>query len=271
MSQTLTEPAPVKAEPKRCKSVVKDDNGREHPCDTVLPKGQPECRNRKRHMYTFKTGFCASGFCEGKEAKDFKGNYVRTCPYWQYCNCQCHKDIDKMYLMAEMDRVLIENPKYVKPHNPYWMPNRGLDFGMQDEVTGDAAPKSETIPAPISPLEAKPKHFVETPTGKRARGQLEQQVLDVCTAFTKGQIEVEDLTPTVIANEIDEIEPPSVGAIGAVFDRWVALGFARCEKKPVRFISFTVDGLMYGLDHLKAKAKREQKRVESDKNKGIRR
>lgn len=235
---------------RTCKALVKDDTGGTHACGTNLPKGSPECPNKQRHMHKMRTGFCSDGHCEGTVSK------YKTCEFWQLCPCKCHTDIDKMFLLTGQTRVLADNPKYVRPKSIYVMPEVSTTF--------------DPIPVPTNnvPLESGHRHFAPTPSGKRARGQLEQQVLEICEQFTKGLIEVEDLTPHVIAENIDEVEPPSVGAIGAVFDRWVALGFARCEKKPVRFVSFTVDGLMYGLDHLKAKAKQANKMKQAADNRG---
>lgn len=257
-------PSNIKPEAKAkvCTRQVKEDDGRQHGCDTVIPKGMSECPNRRAHIYPMVTGFCGVGFCEGKQPTYANGIPAKTCPIWKYCPCDCHAQIDKMCLMTGMPRVLMENPKYRRPHNPYVMPEPGEKFDQP-------AATEQAIPKPKSPLiEVVVPRFTETPTGKRARGQLEVQVLEVCSAFSKGQIEVEDLTPAVIAQEIDEVEPPSVGAIGAVFDRWTALGFANCGKKPVRFISFTVDGLMYGLDYMKAKAKRDAKTKEASQARG---
>lgn len=257
--------AEVKAEPKikNCNKQVKDDDGKQHACGTVIPKGQTECKNRKAHILPFVTGFCSAGFCEGKKARDFTGKPVKTCAFWKTCPCKCHVQIDKMCLMTNMPRIPLENPLYQRPVSPYVMPRPEERF--EQLAAEDSKPVE---PVKRSPLEVKPVRFEETPSGKRARGQLEMQVLEVCSNFVKGLLEVEDLTPHAIANEIDEIDPPSVGAIGAVFDRWVALGFARCEKKPVRFVSFTVEGMMNGLDYMKAKAKREKKMQQAEQSRG---
>ncbi len=238
----------------KCKAYVKDDNGNKHKCGTILPKGYPECRNKKNHMWRFKSGYCAIGWCEGTNSVDAKGTPVKTCPHWMKCNCDCHEKLDKMFAMTDTPRIEIENPKYSTPKSQYWMPDRSMSGLTVEDENGEEVQRATTL------LETRvSKHFNDTETGKRARGKLEYEVLDVCRNFAKGLLEVEVLTPTTIAMEIDEVEPPSVGAIGAVFDRWVKLGFAVCEKSPVRFTSFTADGLQYGLETLKSRAKRNKK------------
>lgn len=238
---------------QNCKADVKNLHGEIVKCGTFLPRGKPECPNRKGHMWKFKSGFCNSGWCEGTAAQDSAGEYVKTCPLWDKCNCQCHINVDKMFIMTGEQRILMENSKYKPVKSPFIMPDPLEIAAARMEAQIKSAPDRPMVAASNN------VRFHETPTGKRARGQLEYEVLRVCEQFMKGQIEEEILTPQVIALEIDEVEPPSVGAIGAVFDRWVKLGFAKCEKKPVRFTSFTVDGQMHGLDAMKAKAKQKQK------------
>lgn len=243
-----------------CKRDVKDVNGNTVKCGTFLPKGKPECAKKDSHVWKFKSGFCNSGWHEGTTAQDGSGQYVRTCHLWNKCNCDCHVQMDKMFQMTGEQRILVENPKYKPVKSPFIMPNPLEIAEIRRKEEEDRAQRS---------IAAKSAgHFKETASGHRQRGQLEYEVLRVCQQFSRGLIEVEVLTPNVIANEIDEIEPPSVGAIGAVFDRWTKLGFANCEKKPVRFTSFTVDGQLHGLDAMKAKAKQDNKRKLAEANRG---
>lgn len=248
----------------KCRAWVKDSTGKKNRCDTNLPKGQPECRNRKQHMWKFKSGYCAIGWCEGTQAQDSTGKYVKTCAFWMHCNCDCHTKIDAMFEMTQTQRQEMSNPKYKHHKSEFWMPDRSLEGVV---VTEDG--QEELVAVTLLDVNHS-VNYRETDSGKRARGQLETEVLNVCKNFVKGVLEVEVLTPAFIANEIDEVEPPSVGAIGAVFDRWTKLGFAVCEKGPVRFTSFTADGLQYGLDNLKARAKREQKNAVAQASRTLR-
>lgn len=249
-----------------CKSDVKDDRGVVSKCGTFIPRNSSECRNRRNHVWKFKSGYCAIGWCEGSASKDSTGKYVKTCHLWQNCNCDCHITVDKMFQIANAPRILLDNPKYVRPKSPFVMPG-ALSGDLL--ALGDTRHEGHvlTLSAPMIGA-VKPVGYSETASGNRARGQLESEVLRVCQQFTRGQIEVEDLTPKIIALEIDEIEPPSVGAIGAVFDRWTKIGFANCETKPVRFVSFTVDGLMHGLDAMKERARMKARMQSSAENRG---
>lgn len=258
-----------------CKSTVKSFTGERNKCGTFLPRGKPECPNKKDHMWKFKSGFCAVGWCEGTSAQDSKGKYVKTCHLWSKCNCKCHVDIDKMFIATESDRILMENSKYHRPKSPYVMPKPednfdGLSGLKPDHVALDEGTDGQIVIRTLMDSDPRRTVFHETNSGKRARGQLEYQVLSTCRAFVKGQVEVEVLTPQVIALDIDEIEPPSVGAIGAVFDRWVKIGFANCEKKPVRFTSFTAEGLEIGLDATKDKFKRNEKIKQGNQSRSLR-
>lgn len=241
-----------------CREKIKDDSGKVHACQTPVQTRGAKCPRQSEHMLKYRTGFCAIGFCEGHEVKDGVGKYALTCSFWKVCPCKCHTDLDKMFAAAEMPRQPVENPKYVKPKSIYVMP---------DPV--EVITKGEDIPEKRSLLEDAPtKEFIETSTGGRQKGQLEYQVLEVCRMFTKGELEVEQLTPRVIGEHIEPDAPPSAGAIGAVFDRWVKMGFANCERGPVRFVSFTVEGLQHGLDYMKAKARRERKLARAKQERG---
>ena len=79
-------------------------------------------------------------------------------------------------------------------------------------------------------------------------------------------------TPSMLAAEIGRVQginPPSVGAISAVFERWVAIGFANISKKPTRFESYTPQGVQIGLDGCKEKAKRGKKLKQSAEGRRI--
>lgn len=205
------------------------------------------------------TGFCGVGFHEGMKPKTRGGVALKVCVSWIQCACKCHTDITKMHELTSTERVPHPNPDYSPVKNPFWMPSMD-ERAMLHERHDHEVPVEPVV---RNPLEAQAKRFDATPTGKRARGQLEDEVLAVCGSFVRGELPYEDLTPKEVATEIDKFDPPSVGAIGAVFDRWVSLGFARCEKRPVRFVSFTLDGMTIGLEGLKAKAKREAKLKQS--------
>lgn len=210
------------------------------------------------------TGFCGVGLHEGMKPRSKGGTPMKVCDYWIDCGCKCHADITKMHTLTETERVPHQNPDYSTPHSPYVMPR-------PDEVMAKTVEPEEKAPIIRNPLEAPAKRFDATPTGKRARGELEDEVLAVCGSFVRGELPYEVLLPKDIANEIDKFNPPSVGAIGAVFERWVLIGFAKIEKKPVQFVSFTLEGMMHGLDYLKAKHKREAKLKQGAESRTLRR
>jgi hypothetical protein len=112
-----------------------------------------------------------------------------------------------------------------------------------------------------------------TPTGRRAKGTLEIDVLRVCEEFSRNEYEWEYCTPKNVAERIAKtyaIESPSTGAINAVWDRWEKLGFAVQDKKPSRFVRFEIDGSEATLNMLKMRTKRDKKRTQSEIKRGIR-
>lgn len=219
----------------------------------------------------YTTGFCQVGFHEGTKAKGASGKPVMTCASVDICHCKCHATITAMFEQAGLPRVVQVNPEYQVDRSRYVMPDP-VEVEAQRAANRLPSPDAQVkVALPRNPLEVTTAPtYNETPTGKRARGQLEAQVLAVCSAFTRGLIEEEFLTPVVIGNEIDEVEPPSAGAIGAIFNRWVEIGFAVCEKGPVRFVAFTPDGVIKGLEALRIEHKSKARLKEANDGRQLR-
>lgn len=259
---------------KECKTLV--HNGVERvPCGTKY-KGS-ECPKKALHVHKFKTGFCANGFCEGTKPKSFSGKPVKTCEHWMTCGCDCHTLIDEMMKMAEMVREEVPNPEYVPTPRTWWMPEDDPTFDVSQPLSsfdGTDTPGTDERPSntppngahgPLRPV-SQPV-FAATPTGRRARGQLEYDVLSVCIDFANDVFDWTECTPKLVSERIGKLhaeEPPSTGAINAVWDRWEKLGFAEQAKKPSRFVRFLGDGSIQNLERIKAQAKRSRKRGEAE-------
>lgn len=204
------------------------------------------------------TGFCGTGSHEGSTPVGKSGTPMRTCEFYEECSCKCHVEISQMFETAGMPRLLMPNPQYAKPVSPFLMPDPDDVERMRAEARGSShqGPMFNTN----EPLSVNALKFEETATGRRAKGQLEYEVLSICSSYLKGEYDdIEELTPVVIARLVDDRNPPSVGAVGAIFDRWEKLGFAVIERKPIRFISYTIEGMQVGLDNMKVAAKRREK------------
>lgn len=249
---------------RKCKEKYKDDQGNLLTCDTTIPKGQSECRNRKRHLHKFPTGFCAAGFHEGTKAKDASGKPTKVCEFWQSCNCPCHMTLDKMYALSGMPRVPVENPEYRRPHSEFWMPSAedrammhvSSNSGVTDAPVVIESPIPEAIPASIR------RDFTPTPTGRSGRGQLESWVKEACDEWIVEKYSW-PCTPSWIAEWVQKnkgVGNQSQGAVNAVFERWTKLGFAVIEKKPTRFVRYTPDGIRLGLEVMKVQAKDKARR-----------
>lgn len=218
-------------------------------------------------MSVYKTGFCGAGLHEGTKPKSMTGKPMKVCTSYNLCNCHCHAKITKMYQMTDVKRVAQQNPEYQPAKNP--------DLSFMDELEHRVAasplvlavvdtPPDHEAPAPVAPMAPAASaytasEYAPTPSGVRARGQLEDEVLRVCKELLMGEY-TELITPKYIAKHINPEDPPSVGAIGAVLDRWEAYGFAIINKKPIRFAMFTREGMANGLDKMRADYKARSKR-----------
>ena len=224
-------------------------------------------------MSKYKTGFCSNGFCEGTKPRSMSGKPIKVCVSIDICKCECHEKIAKMFEMTDTKRIAIQNPDYV----PY---ESGIFEFLStfEKVQGELLNSSKVAKVEEKPvvgddgtvvlgLARSAKHFEPTKRG-RAAGQLEDEIRGICNRFLQREWpEQEICTPKFIAQQIfvetDAETLPSVGAIGATFDRWEKIGFAIIKKGPVRFVSFTVAGMTEGLEALKLKYKPQGRTLRS--------
>jgi hypothetical protein len=234
--------------------------------------GTGPCPNKDVHLLPIKTGFCSNGWCEGSKATDWRGRPAPTCQFYVTCPCKCHDDLDRLFAMTESERILVETSGYVAPARTYWMPSDEPDIVLSSP-NGTTTPVIIESPAPDRVPASMVRDFGPTPTGRAARGELESWVKHHCDIWLVDE-PGEPCTPSYLAAEISHdqgITPPSVGAISAVFERWVKLGFAVVEKKPTRFVRYTEDGIKYGLEKMKSDAKRRTKLQLKDDRRNLRR
>lgn len=230
-----------------------------------------------------KTGFCANKQCEGTKPKSPSGVPMKVCVFWQTCACDCHRKITELYEMAGMDRLEPEqSPEYVEAAEKRHLETAAMLESLDRivPVSGalsiasdtDTHPSDEGSPTVPPRAATGPSRPILTPTGRRAKGSLEHDVLAVCVEYMQGVYEWEHCTPKLISERIAKlyaVEPPSTGAINAVWDRWEKLGFAEQAKKPSRFVKFTVDSPSpVVLEKLKAEVKRNKKRSQAEMKRG---
>ena len=213
----------------------------------------------------YKSGFCSAGMHEGIAPKNLFGHALPTCRMEStQCSCSCHSTLDEMFRLSDMERITIDKSGYIADHPEMFMPDltelavkRASSQRATLAVERIESPAPDVVPATIA------RTFAPTPTGRAGKGELEQQVDAVCKVWAvdaPGELCI----PKWIASEIAQtygIREPSVGAIGAVFDRWVELGYAECARKPVRFVAYTELGRELGLDGCKERARRTKARV----------
>lgn len=222
-----------------------------------------------------KTGYCYDGLHEGTKPKSYSGKPMKTCEFWLTCPCDCHEMITRMFEESGMERILLDNPEYKPVKSPFWMPNP-LDKPLDLRPSNGSGPQTRTVIEPAIPGATPARiaaSYAPTPSGRSARGELESRVQEACDDWVALNPE-DKCTPEYVSEYIAEAydtTPPSVGAVHSVFMRWQALGFAFVEKKPVRFLGYTPDGVQYGLERLKIKTKREKKLKSAAANRGERR
>ncbi|AKJ72494.1 hypothetical protein GMA7_57 [Gordonia phage GMA7] len=205
----------------------------------------------------YKTGFCGTGCCEGTAPVSFTGKPMKVCTAFEICTCTCHAKFNRMYEMAGAERQVHQNPNYV----PVIHPSFAEYFSVSPELDGESLGVTTTTRTIDQPSEIVPsvkvsvREFTQTSSGYRQRGQLELEVQQVCIKSMNGEFS-ERLTPQFIAEQINPESPPSTGAIGAVFNRWEAIGYAKIHRKPLYFAHLTVEGMRDGLEACKRRNKR---------------
>lgn len=216
-----------------------------------------------------RTGFCILGQCEGTQPKSPSGRGLPTCKFWQDCGCNCHKVLTEMFEMGERERVLVNVSTYEREDSGFWMPTAEFLASLRVERdrgrSGGAAGGEWTLGDASRPAE---RQFAPTPSGYRARGQLESEVMKVCDAWDQGG--PVSLPLSFIATQINEHEPPSVGAIREVMLRWVKYGFAALGVDPLSFQGYTTEGREKGLDVMKYKWEQERRINRSKAERGYR-
>lgn len=260
--------APPAAKLKFCTSKIRDV-AEIKVCNFKLkthPLGGDYCPNNDNHLYPMLSGFCKAGWCEGTKARTAKGTSAPTCKFYTNCPCECHARLNRMFQIAGNERVLVNHSEW-KPEFIVKIPPATLAVEPPSiEPRPDTPPPPEEPVAAILPA-AIERSFGPTPTGRTARGELESWVkeetdawaADVEAAKVHPEILIRNCTPSFVAKEVGRSQgfaPPSEGAVNAVFMRWEKLGFAVIERKPTRFAGYTPDGVKFGLDTLKARAKR---------------
>lgn len=196
------------------------------------------------------SGICQTGAHEGTRPKSYAGVPRQVC-LLSWCECECHKKLDEMFAMMEMERTPQDNPEYIPPERTYWMPSDDPEYRMP------AASSDFTEDGSVAVLE---KEVKVTDSGRTQRGGLEFWVQRECLAWILDHDEGELCTPKFLSAEIARVEgikPPSQGAISAVFDRWERYGYARIGRdRPQRFLGLTEQGEKQGLDWCRANAKK---------------
>lgn len=251
-----------------CSATIKDKFGNHVKCG-LTSKG--ECPNVRLHLGKYKSGACGIGCHEGENPKNMFGRPLPTCTSWQTCNCKCHLTYDQMFAMTNQERLLVNHSSYVPDHSSFVMPDpEELALARVSSMGGGPTTPSAPRIVPSELPDAVPatieRTFGQTPTGRAAKGELEAQVKWACDDWliehsTLEEQELHRCTPVYVSEEIGRkygIKNPSVGAIDAVWKRWVKIRFATTATKPTRFVGYTVDGVRLTLEGCKDRYRRNK-------------
>lgn len=222
------------------------------PCGNKLSRG--ECSKRADHQFPFPTGFCDSGWHEGDKVNK------PTCKFYMHCPCKCHQDLWFMFSLSDMERVAAVDNSIWKAHIDFVMPSKEerIRERIRSSLQDTDGPTLVKSPAPGIVPDALAVAYAPTPSGRAARGELEQWVREVTDSYSVDP-GVDIASPQWIAECIAKVHglgrPPSSGAVDAVLKRWVRIGFAEIEFKPTRFTRYTEAGVKFGLEFMKMKAR----------------
>lgn len=201
----------------------------------------------------FLSGFCGMGMCEATAPKSMSGKPMKVCVAWQQCSCKCHEKLTQMFALSGAERIPVQNPAYT----PYTSNIMAFIEQLNEERAWNAV-SGNNAPAPEQKIEGtllatSGKKYAPTERG-RAPGQLEDEIRTICNNYTLGKYDDDTLcTPKFVQSQITPT--PSIGAIGQAFTAWSRIGFAVVAPGPVRFITFTAEGMTKGLAAMKAEHK----------------
>lgn len=221
---------------------------------------------RKIDKVPYITGFCGNGWCEGTKKISVNGSLLRACSglfviqgKTYECKHVCHEVFRQI---AEMTGLTTQASLPTDLIGSLWGPANGLlhspspdtrnDGETPVATTTEAATRAPVAIAPgvssLRPLLPSPllasEHFSPTPSGQRARGQLEAEVANIAVRWFAGQ-EAMPLTPDNVRAGIKTEPSPSNGAIYSIFKRWETQAYCNLADKPFRMVSLDERGKRY--------------------------
>lgn len=235
-------------------------------------------RQWRKGRNKYPSGFCNDngkpGQHEGTKPKS-GGKPLPTCPDWQMCPCVCHQNVDKLFEQTGMERIEVPNSEFAPVRTEIIMPEIldpiGSNVASSDTGVIGHPDHERPVAAPVN-MPTTPLAQRRTETGRAARGGLEAQVWDACSTLISLSGD-DPITPKLVSEWIItkyNIPTPSTGAINAVWERWVKLGFAETAKKPNRFVKFLGEGSWEELVRMKTSAKVKQRSSKSAAKRGFR-
>lgn len=243
-----------------CKEQRRDMTGENFPCATELVEnaGIKQCKFRADHVRPFKTGLCSAGWHEGQKPRSPSGAPCPTCRFWLVCGCECHENLSNIFRMTNQERRLVENPEYIPPKIT------GLLTWDERAQLHAEARERDRLERQQRMADQDPESVgteIYSPSGRTRKGLLDEWVELHCKMWALNPEMMGHCTPAWLAEQVGlmhDVPDPSHGAVDAVLRRWVAVGYATMEGKPVRFTGFTEEGKRLGLEVLKQKRRLQQ-------------
>lgn len=175
-----------------------------------------------------------------------------------------------MFELGGRERILVDVSEYEPQLTGFWMPTPEFMAALRNDRTGGRVigPADDETALGDAPRPTE-RAFAPTPSGYRARGQLESEVTKVCKAWDTGAGPV-NLPLSFISQQINPHESPSVGAIREVLLRWKKYGFATMGEDPLSFTGFTPEGREQGIDVMRYKYEQRARLDRSKAERGYR-
>jgi hypothetical protein len=112
--------------------------------------------------------------------------------------------------------------------------------------------------------------FPPNDSGRRARGELECICDMLCKRWMVNAAGPMYCSAEWLAHEATKYDgrPTTSAATGRVLERWAAVGYAVMDRKPIRFVRLTAEGVEIGLSELYRREKRKVKRYKASVYRG---
>lgn len=112
--------------------------------------------------------------------------------------------------------------------------------------------------------------FPPNASNRRARGELEAIIDMLCKRWMVNATGPMYCSAEWLSYEATKYDgrPTTSAAVGRILEKWENVGYAKTDRKPIRFVRLTPDGVQLGLAELYRREKRKRKRYQASVYRG---